>query len=131
MGMYTGLRGFVDVNDEYIDDIKKLVEDKCWRDCFSDDSIPGYDVIAEFKEDCRCDFIPYGVVCYMPEDWREHQPVELFYDRLSFTCSLKAYGATIERFLNMLPYIAKGWVLQELYEEDHIPTIHAGGIYSD
>lgn len=115
MGMYTGLRGKILLND-----LGKRVA----ASDFNWESFTDIAQLREFAKDGRSAFIPYGAHCYMPSQWGEafncvHNGV------LSFSCSLKNYEGTIEKFIEtVVPVIGDAWVLESLYEEDDVPTRH-------
>lgn len=116
MGMYTGLRGTVVVKQEYVSKISMLVNDGAdWEDILPSDNL--------YNNYSRNSFIPFGAVCYMPDDWDKE--AKLSGDKFTFCCSLKDYKSTIRQFItHCLPEIAESWTLEELYEEDSQPTIH-------
>lgn len=133
MGMYTGLRGKVKLKTEveelmcywlYADDTF------CERYNYGMWSFIGNELdntkVVNFADDSRSSFIPNGQVCYMPDDWQNENNIELG-DTWNFSCSLKNYNGTIQKFIDLLPEIALSWRLEELYEEDNIPTIHKSG----
>lgn len=116
MGMYTGLRGKIKLKPEYAVKIKQEMGSEeyfCWENILPEGN--------KYHSYSRNSFIPFG----MQQLWWENEPVELKDGILSFTCSLKNYDDTIEVFLKeCLPLIADSWNLEELYEEDTIPTKH-------
>jgi hypothetical protein len=126
MGMYTGLRGSVTFKESIADVMKEHMNtETLWQNC----SLWVYVVdqtgldLKDYQQDARCDFIPKGMVSYMPNDWSDND----FYwvgNTLFFTCSLKNYTGTIEHFISILPIVAVSWDLEELYEEDSEPTKH-------
>ena len=127
MGMYTGLRGSITFKNEYKENIRKLgayIGDT--RGTWSSLGLPETPEIKEFVNKSRAMFIPFGMVCYMPECWGDQ-----YFDycdkenSINFTCSLKNYEGEINAFIKMLPQIATSWELEELYEEDSSPTTHS------
>ena len=123
MGMYTGLRGKILLKDNNLTPI--LIEKNFrWIDVAN--SI--YDeTISAWANIGRCNFIPNGAVCYMPSDWDEGWSVDGRV--LSFTCSLKNYEDEIGKFIeHVLPQIAEGWNLEELYEESPYSTLVSSSI---
>ena len=127
MGMYTGLRGNVQFKASIAEVMKEYFDvDYLWQK---------YDLwewvakettlwLNDFEKDFRSDYIPKGVVCYMPDDWGDG---DYFWigDTLHFTCSLKNYTGTIEKFIGILPTIALSWELEKRYEEDSEPTLYS------
>lgn len=114
MGMYTGLRGKVILNNLGVQ--LSQTEFK-WAS-----SSNGVIVKFGLSDDRSC-FIPYGALCYMPDEWGEQFSV-VIESAWSFSCSLKNYDSTIERFIaEVLPLIAVSWRIETLYEEDDTPTI--------
>lgn len=113
MGMYTGLRGKVVLNDLGVQLSQTGFE---WSSSLND-------LVAKFGlSDDRSCFIPYGALCYMPDEWGE-QLSAVIGSTWSFSCSLKNYDSTIKRFIDeVLPLIAVSWQLETLYEEDDTPT---------
>lgn len=112
MGMYTGLRGTVILNDKGVD-MASLKFDWSASDVGS---------IKAFSEDGRSGFIPFGVHSYMPDCWGESFSLVVG-NRWEFSCSLKNYEGTIERFVSdVLPFIADDWNLEMLYEESERST---------
>lgn len=112
MGMYTGLRGEVILNDLGVQLAQEGFE---W-------SKSQNGIIAGFGLDHRAGFIPFGSHCYMPDSWGE-QRSEVVGQLWAFSCSLKNYESTIQRFIaEVLPLIAADWQLEILYEEDDEPT---------
>lgn len=115
MGMYTGLRGTIVLNDL---GVRVAVSDFNWE------SFTNVKQLVDFSEDNRAYFIPNGVHCYMPEEWGDSF-VNVHGSVMHFSCSLKNYTGTIEKFIqNVLPVIADEWVLESLYEEDEVATTH-------
>ena len=121
MGIYTGLRGTITLNDEYADKIRDvMVTDSLffWRHVLP----PGH----PFLDKDRCDSIPYGAVCYMPGDWEDGH-AWLNGNEWQICCSLKNYSDEIATFVEtVLPLIAKSWDLESLYEEADYPDVHIG-----
>jgi hypothetical protein len=120
MGMYTGLRGTIVLKSEYTDRIEAALEEDGyfeWKDI-----LPETNLYSDYS---RNSFIPFGSVCYMPDDWYDQQGVELKEGVLHFCCSLKNYSGTISTFIKeCLPEIANSWELEELYEEDNESTLY-------
>jgi hypothetical protein len=125
MGHYTGLRVKAKIKPEYDVLIRALhwcepiSEQSRWEratlisDCYFPDWI-------KFG---RCDFIPFGGMCYMPDDFSESGEQESFYDVDSgiweFACSLKNYQHEIQYFVeNVLKVISEEiFYCESLYEE--------------
>lgn len=121
MGMYTGLRGKITLNEEYAPKIKQAMEADIAD--FWDTVLPeGH----PFLREGRRNQIPFGAVCYMPEDWGDGY-AELDGNQWAICCSLKNYEGEIAIFINLvLPLIAERWDLESLYEEDDYPDVHIG-----
>jgi len=120
MGMYTGLRGTIVLKREYLDKFSNELESEdgfCWENILPSDN--------KFYNYNRNLFIPNGLVCWMPYDWDNFEEGKLDGNSFTFCCSLKNHCGTIEVFLeHCLPLIADKWKLEELYEEDEVPTQH-------
>lgn len=117
MGMYTGLRGRVKLKSQEISNVLLDCEFN-WKD-ISD--VLKSNVIREYSEVSRCNMIPWGSICYIP--WDKENTVDN--DIWTFSCSMKNYESTIEKFImNVLPEIAIAWDLESLYEEFDVPTIY-------
>ena len=118
MGMYTGLRGTVELKQNVAEALTSY-----WYDDNGRYSVWQYigaktgcaETLA-FSQDYRSSFIPHGVVCYMPDDWAHE--CELVGNTLTICCSLKNYDNTIGKFLELLPSIATAWELEKLREGD-------------
>lgn len=121
MGMYTGLRGTVNVSEKYQEAMRNMVEEYAnWEDVLPE----GHPYLAVGRKN----FIPFGGVCYMPDDWEAAEGSSIDSEGvLTFCCSLKNYNDEIGTFVKtVLPLIADSWDLEELYEEDEISTKHIG-----
>lgn len=143
MGMYTGIRCKIIINEEFSPVIKTMMEsDLRWDDLYEE--FPQYEFLKQFGEGYRASFIPYGVLSYMPDEW-ETQPrkkdgsydfdnfratddFERKFDpelRLwSFQCSLKNYDSDIQRFFEIvLPMITEKVIHLEYYYEEWTRSI--------
>ncbi len=124
MGQYTGLRGSVTFKESVADVMKEhMNSEELWQNCGLWTYVAektGLD-LKDYQQDARCEFIPKGMVCYMPEDWHDNDYYWIG-STLFFTCSLKNYTGTIEQFVDILPIIAVSWDLESLYEEDSEST---------
>jgi hypothetical protein len=73
----------------------------------------------------RRDFIPFGALSYMPEEWDEIKAGEGLYEDETWNvcCSLKNYANEIEQFLDgVLPFLLKEiCTVTYYYEEDESP----------
>lgn len=104
MGMYTGLRCKVKLKSEFVLVIQRLLETGNWSDL-------GYDFLDQFSSFSRADFIPFGDLSYMPDEWESEEALKEWDNRIEngcwiFQCSLKNYDDTIEEFFNtVLPHI--------------------------
>lgn len=120
MGMYTGLRGNVVIKEQFRIALQTaLFEERSWKN-MGDIS----EAFTKFASQHRAQFIPFGTVCYMPNDWEEGHVYDKATGSLTFCCSLKNYQGEIEDFIACLPDIADEWNLESLYEEFDTPTSH-------
>ena len=125
MGMYTGLRFKGIVKPEYrnmIVEIMKEYTDEGWEKFVGE-----FPFLTEFASLSRCNMIPWGSLCYMPDSWEDdsiqtegfkrHFDPETGY--WSFQCSLKNYSGEIACFLNeVVPVIIEeSQHIEYLYEE--------------
>lgn len=132
MGMYTGLRFKGILKEEFVPIIKTMMDEHLeWSDLH--ERYPQYDFLKEFGEYDRADFVPYGGLSYMPNCWErqlENSSIEVATDGFdrkldeetklwSFQCSLKNYGLTIEKFIELVvPNILDESVhIEKFYEE--------------
>lgn len=117
MGMYTGLRGRVKLKSQEV--VNALIDCNFNWKCVGD--ILKNEIIKEYSGFSRCCMIPLGSICYIP--WDKENTIEN--GIWTFSCSLKNYEGTIEKFIgNVPPEIAVAWDLESLYEEFNIPTLH-------
>lgn len=121
MGMYTGLRCKVKIKEEYREDIQSVM-DKSWEEC-------KHKELKMFSKDRRSSFIPYGSLCYMPDEWDYDSRFSLYFDvytgEWNFQCSLKNYDSTIEIFMKLLELIASDvYYLETYYEEDEYSHLY-------
>jgi len=134
MGMYTGLRCKVIIKPKYRCELNLLHDELEYE--WTESNI---DFLREFGEYSRADFIPKGVLCYMPDDWEDvplnkdgardwmnatatdgfERRFDLKTGLWSFQCSLKNYKGTIEYFFDkvMSKIIEKVIHLEYYYEE--------------
>lgn len=120
MGMYTGIRFTAKLNEFGARVIKDLHSE--WAQL----GFSAWGRVAEKYPDFkgwarvgRCDFIPFGAVCYMPNEWGEGESL-LEEATWRVTCSLKNYAGEIDTFLaSVLPkIIGLPCSVEVLYEED-------------
>ena len=129
MGMYTGLRCKVRIKKVYQKAIKWLhfeptpLKFNRWEDVNSKFYIPGLNEwILGFS---RYNFIPFGALCYMPEDFSISEDEESFsfFDSENgfweFCCSLKNYNYEIEWFIKniLVKIVDEVDYCESLYEE--------------
>jgi hypothetical protein len=129
MDMYTGLRASVVVKPEWRAAIGLLHEteaDDRWRRVF--DSFPAIPGLNKWVEVWRRDYIPFGDLAYMPEDFSEAEDRESYstYEfasgKWTFCCSLKNYENEIKIFVeNVLAHIVERVEYCESLYEDYPP----------
>lgn len=121
MGNYTGLRCKIIVKEEFRPMIAMLMEEHLnWNDL--NDCGFNYNFVDEYSRISRSSFIPYGMLCYMPDEWEDVVLVKNGeenyanatdsdgFDRQfneetgywAFQCSLKNYEDTIEKFFELI-----------------------------
>ncbi|MGG4336861.1 hypothetical protein ABEW13_04335 [Bacillus subtilis] len=129
MGMYTGLRFKGIIKKEFAELIRKLMyEGLTWFDLSA--CYPQYDFLHTFSEIPRADFIPCGVLSYMPTSWEEDSSdgFDRRFDQdsrlWSFQCSLKNYNEEIEKFFQIIvPEIVEKSIHIEYYYEEMTRSI--------
>lgn len=134
MGMYTGLRASVVIKPQWRGAIGLLHESRNtpktsfssgqdWEAVFAQyPDLPG---LYDWVKVGRRDFIPFGALAYMPEDFSDAEDGESFskYDadsgRWTFCCSLKNYEGEIRQFVEeVLSHIVDSVdYCESLYEE--------------
>lgn len=127
MGMYTGLRVKVTVKEEYRLMIQDINDEASWSDYVVD-----FPFIKDYAEQARAEFIPRGMLSYMPDCWEEgtfpnqvatdgfDRDIDLQTGKWTFQCSLKNYNSEIEQFLNeVLPNIISEAEHIEYFYEDY------------
>lgn len=126
MGMYTGLRALVVVKPEWRAAIERLHQvswpDR-WRQVQAEH--PELPSVAGWVNFGRADFIPFGALAYMPDDFSDAEDGEQFSEfdaatgRWRFCCSLKNYESEIRYFVgNVLRQIVESVeYCESLYEE--------------
>lgn len=123
MGMYTGLRVNVTVKDEYRKMIRAINGGEEWLQ-FSCE----YPFLADYATLGRSDFIPHGMLSYMPYSWETEDyratdgfetGINMITGKWTFQCSLKNYENEIEKFLDeVLPnIITSSEHIEYFYEE--------------
>ena len=123
MGMYTGLRVKVTVKEEYRKMLRAINGGEEWLQ-FSCE----YPFLAGYAALGRSEFIPNGMISYMPDSWEtdDYRATEGFETgidmrtgRWTFQCSLKNYENEIEKFLDeVLPnIITSSEHIEYFYEE--------------
>lgn len=132
MGMYTGLRFKAIIKKEYREDIKIVMESRYWEDCKHKELIEFNEVIG------GCDSIPFGELCYMPDQWKvetgkvdkygyeeyaDTDGFEAYFNEHTglwcFQCSLKNYESEIEYFLENVAtlIVEKSIHIEKIYEQ--------------
>lgn len=125
--MYTGLRASVVVKHEWIDAIRLLHETDWktgrWETVFA--TFPYMPGLADWVKVGRRNFIPFGGLAYMPDDFsdtedgRSYSSFDPKTGRWRFCCSLKNYEGEIGQFAeNVLRHIVSSVeYCESLYEE--------------
>lgn len=132
MGMYTGLRGYIELMPNIVKRLKEATDEDF---SYWEEEDEWEYVLEQYKEvpsvdhlltaTARLSYIPFGGINYMPDQWEEaNRPATLRNNVLRFTTSLKDYDNEIESFIAVLPLIATDWFLEELYEESDISTLY-------
>lgn len=139
MGMYTGFRADVVVRPEWrpaieclhrtrADNPNGLQESKDWEVVAREfPSLPG---VEEWAGVWRADFIPFGALAYMPDDWSDAPDRESYshFDvdtgRWRFCCSLKNYDGEIATFTRVLlsRIVERVAYCESQYEGDDAPS---------
>lgn len=101
MGMYTELQGTIKFKNATI--ARLFVGDDNWRGLTT--LVPE---VGEFEDFARSHCIPYG-----SGDGVTYQGGCV----VKFHTELKNYSSTIEKFYEMLPFLADDWILEKKYEE--------------
>lgn len=127
MGMYTGLRATVKVKAEYdsligyLHWLAPIEEQSRWERA----SILSRHDFSGWIAYSRCDFIPFGALCYMPDTFSDSgESYSTYKDRIwEFACSLKNYEGEIQFFVpNVLKVISEEiYRCESLYEEYPYP----------
>lgn len=126
MGMYTGLRVKVTVKKDYRDMIEAIHNGDSWCDYAEE-----FPFLANYAKQGRAEFIPNGVLSYMPDNWEEGEfprqkatdgfgtKIDLATGKWSFQCSLKNYNDEIEQFFEeVLPHLLESSEhIEYFYEE--------------
>lgn len=133
MGNYTGLRAKVFVKKEYRKMISEINEDAEWSDFVGE-----FPFLKEYSKLDRAEFIPRGLISYMPDDWEEaitsfrkntypmyiatdgfHREIDMDTGYWTFQCSLKNYENEIEKFFEdvLSKIIDSSEHIEYLYEE--------------
>lgn len=143
MGMYTCLRFVGELKDEFVDEIKKLFDEKTmdekqWPADYNpwDEFSKRHPFAKRFASLPRADFIPFGGFTYYnadkfsdSEDPDRIRFTNVLYPKTwAFQCDLKNYGEEIEAFLSEVAVeICERFVAEEWYEEDDFPKVIAYG----
>lgn len=126
MGMYTGLRFHVKLNELGVKVLEKLIENSDEDSSYNRWDLGELQVpleIYNFKNFSRCNFIPFGEVYYMPDDWEWKNNYNKEESTWEVCCSLKNYNNEIEYFWDqVIPYIVSNvYYAEMLYEEFENP----------
>lgn len=134
MGMYTGLRASVVVKPEWREaiallhrkdrpDARKFDSGYAWERVH--EHFPGLPGLVEWVKVGRRDFIPFGGLAYMPEDFSDAEDGQSFSKfngetgEWRFCCSLKNYEGEIKTFVETLlaRIVERVEYCESLYEE--------------
>ena len=118
MGMYTGLRFEAKLKPFVADAIELVLSEQNLYSLW--DPLAGIISIDQKWLDVgRKDFIPFGSMSYMPDDWVHRNDIYRFSQKWFVCCSLKNYEGEIESFLDLvLPFlIDEPCDVEVLYEE--------------
>jgi hypothetical protein len=112
MGDYTGLRFAAKLKPQAIPIIQLLNDDRpnqhgsTWASVAQAFPLPE---LLAWQQVHRCDFIPFGGICYLPDEWDDQSADGnslLDGDVWRVVCSLKNYNNEIECFmLGVLPIL--------------------------
>ena len=135
MGMYTGLRVKAKIKEDFLQQLENVLsawDTGSWEGPWAVVDFVKFPFVENFSKMGRSSMIPYGAVCYMPDDW---EYVNTFEDGVwTFCCSLKNYNSEIEIFLNdVLVNIAEWAHVEKLYEEEIVSAlfnIHGGVLHT-
>lgn len=130
MGMYTGLRVTAKIKPEFSDLIRHLheIDPFVWSNRWEramDVSGVRFDEWLAFD---RCNQIPFGMLCYMPDDFGRTDEGDHEYDpdiRIwEFACSLKNYEGEIKFFVEKVLKVISEEIYrcESLYEEFPYPN---------
>lgn len=112
MGMYTGLKVRVLIKEEARPIIALLNEVCDWREVAQK-----YPEVGAWAAVGRANFIPFGCLSYMPDDFPDHM-CEFKDGWWEFSCSLKNYEGEIKQFVEFIrPMIERVEEFWSLYEE--------------
>jgi hypothetical protein len=119
MGMYTGLRFKATLRPFVADTLAKFYNDRDCPDFWG--AVSGVIPISNnWMNTHRRDFIPFGAISYLPDDWdEESRSAGLRGTEWHVCCSLKNYEGEIELFLReVLPHLISDMCRVEYrYEE--------------
>lgn len=129
MGTYTGLRIKVVVKEEYREMIEEINSGSEWAEFTTQ-----FPFLERYAQQHRAEFIPRGVLSYMPSHWEEgefpNQGATEGFERnivmdtgyWTFQCSLKNYEGEIQLFFkDVLGTIISGYEHIEYQEENSSP----------
>jgi hypothetical protein len=112
MGMYTGLYFKALIKEEYRGMVR-LAIDHSWY--FAGNHYP---VARNWSSVGRCESIPWGALCYMPDDFPD-QCCDIANGVWEVSCSLKNYQGEIQTFIKDVLSVISEEVYEcfSLYEE--------------
>ena len=121
MGMYTGLKVTAKIKKEFVEELNKVLSsdmDYVWKSVDS----KRFPFVEKYANLSRSRDIPFGNVCYMPDDWENKNSFEN--GVWKFCCALKNYEGEIEIFLKeVLVEICEWAKIEKLYEEESVSAI--------
>ena len=113
MGMYTGLYFKALIKEEYREMVDSAISDHDWAAIGEK-----FPIAKEWAKVGRCKFIPWGALCYMPDDFPD--PCRDMTNGVwEVSCSLKNYEGEIQKFVEevLKPISQEIYECFSLYEE--------------
>lgn len=126
MGIYTTLWGKVQITQSEDGAVEQALQNLQSIGGWAEADMPMRVMMSpeyiRFISDYRADFIPFGALQgYEPEGFKENTS-KVENGEWIICCAFKNYQSVLEKFLDMLPRIADGWLLHT--EVEGVPGIH-------